>query len=187
MASSAVEICNSALIKVGADTIVSLSEDNQRARIVNEQYGKSRKEMIRSHPWNFALVRLELAALASPPVYEYAYQFQLPADCLRVLRTDLPSNEDFKIEGRKILANSNTLRILYLKDETDVSKFDANFCEALACKIAANIAFSLSGSATLATGLYQIAKDMMREARSYDAQEGSADRIIADEWINTRF
>jgi hypothetical protein len=187
MASSPVSICNSALIKVGADRITSLTEDTQRARLVNEQYNKCRKELLRSHPWNFATKRTELAALVQEPEYEYSYQFQLPADCLRVLKTNLYSDEPFKIEGRLLLCDSNTIKILYIKDETDTSKFDASFDETLALRIAADIAYTLSGSATLANGLMEAYKYSLKDARSFDAQEGSADRIIADEWLVTRY
>ena len=47
MASSEVAICNSALIKIGAAEITSLSDVNKRAQLCNEQYSKLRDELLR--------------------------------------------------------------------------------------------------------------------------------------------
>lgn len=187
MASSAVDICNSALVKVGADRIISLTEDNQRARLCNDQYSKLRDDLLRAHPWNFAIKRVELAASSTDPEYDYTTAYELPSDCLRVLGTDLSDDDDFKIEAsRRVLCNSSSLKIKYIAQITDVGYFDSVFSECLALKIAADIAYSLSGSAALSELLYKQYKDKLSEARSFDAQEGSADRIISDEWLNSR-
>tara|TARA_R100001530_G_scaffold114015_1_gene80959 strand:+ start:206 stop:1021 length:816 start_codon:yes stop_codon:yes gene_type:complete len=61
MASSEVAICNSALIKLGAAEISSLSDTNKRAQLCNAQYSKLRDELLRSHPWNFAIGRKVLS------------------------------------------------------------------------------------------------------------------------------
>lgn len=187
MASSAVDICNSALVKVGAARIISLSDDSEGARLCNEQYEKIRDEMLRGHPWNFATARVELAAVAEEPEFEYDFKFLLPADCLRVLGTDLDTSSDFKIEGRYILSYEDTIKIKYIKKVTNVGEMDTTFAEALALNIAQDICYTLSGSAALAELLYRKYEAKLREARSYDAQEGSADRIQADEWLNSRY
>lgn len=187
MASSAVEICNSALIKVGADRIVSLTEDNQRARLCNEQYEKHRDDLLRAHPWNFATKRVELAASTDEPAFGFNYSYPIPSDCLRVLGTDLSDDDEYKIEAsRRILTDASTLFIKYIYKVTEVGYMDPVFTECLAFKIASDIAYSLSGSASLAELLYKQYKDKLSEARSFDAQEGSADRIISDEWLNSR-
>lgn len=186
MATTAVSICNSALAKVGAETIISLTDNNERARLCNAQYEKNRDDLLRSHPWNFATRRVELAVLNTTPEYEFDYQFQLPSDCLRVLETDLPKDMDWKIEGRYILCNTNELRIKYIAKETDAAKFDSNFVEALASKIAADISYSLVQSVTLRDQLIREAQDKLRYARSYDAQESRGDRTYADTWLNSR-
>jgi len=60
MATNAEAICNSALLKIGASTIVSLSDSSVEAEACNEQYTKLRDELLRSHPWNFAMKRVFL-------------------------------------------------------------------------------------------------------------------------------
>ena len=187
MASSEVEICNSALVKVGADRIISLSDDNERAQICNERYPKLRDDMLRSHPWNFALARVALADTGNTPEYDYTNEFQIPSDVLRIIGTDLYSDEIYKIEGKTLLANSSSVKIQYIKKITDVSYFDSNFAEALSFRLAADIAYRISNSVNLTNQMYQLYLTVLRDARSMDAQEGVPDRIVADEWINSRF
>ncbi len=120
MASSPVQICNAALLKLGAERINSLTENNKRARLCNERYDSLRKEVLRAHPWNFAIRRADIPKLTTKPEYEYAAEYQLPNDCLRVLETEAdksnpsgdilgPSTTKFKIEGRKLLTNASSL------------------------------------------------------------------------------
>lgn len=63
MATSDVEICNSALAKLGAESITSLSDTTRRAVLCNRQYDKIRKKMLRMHPWNFAIKRVWLSPI----------------------------------------------------------------------------------------------------------------------------
>jgi hypothetical protein len=122
-------ICNSALAKLGADRIVSLAADNHRARLMQEQYEKIRDDLLYSHPWNFAVKRVELAPLVDAPIFDFSYQFQLPTDCLRVIGSDLPKEAEWKIEGRLLLANYDSIKIQYIAQETDTSKFTPGFSE----------------------------------------------------------
>lgn len=61
MSATVENICNSALTKIGAATISSISDTNKRALLCNEQYAKLRDDLLRSHPWNFAIKRAYLA------------------------------------------------------------------------------------------------------------------------------
>lgn len=55
------EICNRALIRIGADTIVDITENSKEGRLCNILYDQIRKDLLRSHPWNFAIRRIILA------------------------------------------------------------------------------------------------------------------------------
>lgn len=186
MATSSVEICNSALIKVGAERISALNESNVRARLCNEQYDKKRRNLLRQHPWNFAMDRATLAADVTDPEWGYTYRYPLASTILRVLQIE--ADEPYEIEGRYILTDAATVKIKYTKDITDTTLFDKNFEEALASDIAADIAFALTKNATLTKQLKDEARLRLREARSFDAQEGNPESTIeVDEWITSRF
>lgn len=60
MATNSVEICNNALTLIGTRRITSLSDPSKEARACNDNYDICRKALLRSHPWNFAMTRVEL-------------------------------------------------------------------------------------------------------------------------------
>jgi len=57
MASTDVDICNGALLELGEEVIVALSDNNKRARACNQRYADIRDSILRSHLWNFAVKR----------------------------------------------------------------------------------------------------------------------------------
>ena len=107
---SAVEIVNMALSNLGADTIMSLTEDTENARRANTIYDRTRLWMMFRHPWNFTIKEVALSLLSETPVIDdYTKIHQLPADCLRVLKTDLTEGYTFKVQGRKVYSDSDTI------------------------------------------------------------------------------
>jgi hypothetical protein len=197
MASSEVEVCNSALIKLGVKTISSLEDDSKEARLCKQQYPLMRDELLRSHPWNFAITRVALTKTSNTPAYEFTSEFLLPSDVLRVLLTDLnlsptTQEEPWQLESnpttglKVILSNQSTMKIKYLRKVTDPQKFDAIFSEVLAWKLAANIAYNMVQSVSLAGQIFQLYKEALSQARSFDGQEGSLQQVEADEWFWSR-
>ena len=174
MATSKVELCNRALTLCGARRITSLTESSEPAAILNEEYDNSRRELLVGHPWNFALKRIALGLDVTTPAFGFSYRFQLPSDCLRVISTSYVGYTEFQIEGRYLLSNESEASIRYISDITDISMFSKPFEVALAYMLADLICFKISGNAALADRINKAATQKLREARSYDAQEGSA-------------
>jgi hypothetical protein len=182
-----VQICNSALLKIGEPRINSLSDNTKAAIACNEQYEKLRNEVLRAHPWNFAIKRAELASVATAPVYGFDQAYQIPTDCLRILGHEGEEyDRDYKVEGDKVLTNTSEFKIRYISLIEDTSKYDENFQEALALRIAADLAYYLTQSTSLKSQLLQEYELSLSRARSYDAQEGFPEDIGADFWINQR-
>ena len=192
MALSIVEICNSALHKIGANRITSLTDTSKSAIIINDQYDRLRKEVLRSHPWNFAIAYISLAATVNTPIWtDYTFEFLLPSDVLRVLNTNLTSDDDWEVgynnDGNKVIfCNSDTLIVRYIKDVENTTRFDACFDEALSFRIAADIAYALVQSQTVQTNMFNMYKAQLAIAMSFDAQEKSQDVVSADSFIEVR-
>lgn len=182
---SAVTVCNGALIKVGAARIAALSENSVEARICNDRYEHVLKDLLRSHPWNFATKWVELAEVVNPPDSEYDYVFQLPGDCLRVIQTDCEVDK-WAVEGEYIGADITPVTIQYIAYETDVNKWDDNFREVMSCKLAYDICYALAQSAALKREIGEEYRARLREARSFNGQEGSPPRVYANSWLNSR-
>ena len=186
MAASSVAIVNSTLIKIGSQPITSLSDTTDRAILANEQYDKCRRDLLYSHPWNFAIARIELALNATAPINEWDGAYDLTTTVLRVLQINNDSSIEWVVEGQQILCNETTCKIKYIKDITDTSVFSKAFEEVLALRIAYDLSFALTENATQTANLYKAYQDALRAARSFDAQEGSGPQVESDDFFNAR-
>ena len=191
---SIVDICNGALNQLGATTILSLTEDSKNARLCNARYTQVRDALFRSHPWNCLQKRVELAADTATPAWGFSSQFTLPTDCLRLLRI-LDYDSDHKVEGRKILTDASSMKILYVARITDPNEYDELLRETLSAALAADIAYAITSSNPVAVNMYNLYKEKLKEARFVDAtegqnieqEEGMADVIDAGTFINSRY
>lgn len=177
---SAVTICNTALRLLGAGTITSLNDNTVEGRAALGSYDDTREALLRSHPWNFAMKRASLTSpLSTTPAWEYAYQFQLPPDCLivRAIDRDTLNFAAWKVEGRVLLCDMSTVNILYTRNVEDAMLMPADFAKALAGLCAIEFAHQLTGLQK-AIG---IAKDYysywFNEAKTNDGQEGTGEPI----------
>lgn len=190
MATSELSICNDALIRLGCTTIASLSDDSKEADLCNEQYEKCRDQLLSAHPWNFAIARIEIAADADLPTGwednpEWDLSFTLPANCLRVLELD-DSEAEWAVENGSLFANYDPVFIKYIKKETDTTLYSKHFEKALAYELAMSLVYSFTQSATFVAELRKDYEQAVREARSFDAQEGSVKTVQADDWLLSR-
>ncbi len=186
---SQVDIANGALNQIGASTIISLSDDSKNARMINQRYDMVRDRVFREHPWNCLLKRATIAADTATPEYEYSYQYTLPADCIRLLKTfEMQDDVDFKVEGRKIVSDAETMKILYVARITDTTQYDTSLIETLTAALAADIAYGITGSTTMIQIMEERYKEKLKDARFADATEGMPDELDSDyPFISSRF
>lgn len=197
MAASEVEIVNSALIKLGERTIASLDDNRKAARKAKVQYPRQRKKLLRSYRWNFAVTRSPVLGAALPaPLYGFTSRFLMPVDCLRVLglhdenepqENYTSSTIPFKVEGRHIYTDETALKLFYIADVTDVSKFDPMFEEVLAISLAIDLAYDLSAGFDHPRNLKVELQQAIKDARNSNAIEGTPEIIVIDDWIASRF
>lgn len=183
---SSLDICNSALIRLGVDPISSLLEESKAAVLCNAQYDRIRKKLLYSHPWNFAIKRLELTPEATQPEFGFAYEYELPSDFLRLLSVKYP-DIPYKVEGNLILSDDGALKIVYIRDEDDTSVFNAGFAELLSLTLALNLSYSLVQSTGLVQRLQEEIQTVLRDMRSFDAQENPGKQIVENTFLNARW
>ncbi len=158
---SQVEIANRALTKLGAARIISFDDDNKQARAVKSMFEIVRDSELRAHLWSFSVKRTSLAALTTTPTWGFDYEYQVPADYLRLVQVNDvypgPSLDDYRnasvaeyvVESRKILTNlSAPLRIRYVARIEDTTQWDATFVEAIASRLAFEMCEDLTQSNT---------------------------------------
>ena len=193
---SVVEICNSALNSLGAANITALTEDSRNARLCNQRYEPVRDAIFRTHYWNCLVKRVELAADTTAPVYEYTKQYTLPSDCIRVIQIGgfhngsssmLDNGQTYKLEGRKIVTDEPEIFLTYLAKITDPQQYDTLLIETIAARLAAELAYAVTQSNTVAAQLEAIYREKLREARFADATEGTPYDVDASTFINARY
>ena len=181
---SEVSICNLALTQLGANTIISLSDDSEVARKCAAVYTRVRDEMLSSHPWNFAVKRDTLAVLDETPKYGYTYAYQLPTDCLRVLETE--DDWEYQVEDGKLLTDASGCTIRYIFRNEDPSDYSPGFVTAFAAAIAKALAFAITESRTISADAAQMAQTALANAKSKDGQEGTPPKMKCSEWLDAR-
>lgn len=199
MPASAVSICQRALHLLGAGTIISLDDNNEKARVMKVAYEPVRDAELRRRRWRFAIKRVSIAALAATPDSDYLYQYQVPGDFLRLIEgADIRQTVDladyrggvsqlYSLEGRVILTNLPApLSIRYLARITDVSLFDPAFCEALSARLAMSCAKRITESSATLADCREAYAFAMREAVQANALENAPESISDDSWIMAR-
>ena len=189
---SVVNMCNSALNLLGASTISALTDDTKNARLCNQRYEPVRNRVFRSHAWNCLHKRVQLAQNSTAPVVEYDHAYALPSDCLRVLKihngtTDsIATNLDYKIEGRNIVTDIDTIFLIYIALDTDPNNYDTYLRESISHQLAADLCYAITNNATLANQYMTRADERLREARFIDATENSLGTVEANEFTDAR-
>lgn len=185
MATSDVLIANLALSLLGEEPIISLTEDAARARTVNLWYEHVRDAVLQDHLWNSASGRVQLSLDAAVPAFGFNNQFALPSDFLRLVMLN-NGEQPFRIEGKKLLTNATTARLRYIKKVTDPNQFEPMLISAIAARLAAEIAVSITGDNSLEDQMWQRYKEKIQAARGVDAQQGPVEVMIADDWVDAR-
>ena len=187
MAVSVIEICNNALLDLGEDTIMSLTDETKAARLCNQRWPGVRDAVLRTHPWNCCAAQAVLAAASEAPSWRWSAAYPLPVDCLRVLAVAGPDGRDveaWEVAGRSVLCDAGApLLLSYVRREADPQRYDALLCETLSARLSAVLAYPLSGSAALAQNCWQSYEKKLLEARGADAREGTPPEQAPASWL----
>ena len=195
MASSEVEIANSALIKIGEDTISSLDDPIKAARRCKRQYPLKRDQLLEDYNWTFAIARASLAPDGTAPAFGFEARFLLPHDSLRFLglfdenqavHQYTATKVAHKIEGRYLLLSDTVANIFYIQKVTNPHQFSPQFTEALATLLAIDLAYDLTSGTKRVAQLENQFNGMIRRARFVQAIQGLPETIVSSEWLDAR-
>lgn len=197
---NAVDICNLALGRIGqgaSSPIQSIDpgvDDSEAARACARSFPLAMKSLLREHPWSWAQGS-SLLALSSESVSGFGYAFAYPADCI-TLHGLTPDGVDLSLypasvwdsvirpypyrivaaadgESRLIATNLSPARAHYTRSITIPAFADALFQDALAWKVAKEIALGLRANPQMAQAAeseYQIALSKAVAANDNEAR-----------------
>jgi hypothetical protein len=199
MAASNVAIANLALTKLGDLRILNLTDNTKPAREVNAVFDMTRDYLQRRFSWRFCIKRANLAADTTVPLWDWAYQYPLPTDCMRILQvgqwyptpdlSDLISTggQEYVVEGKYILSNqAGPLKLRYLSRVTDPVQFDAAFDMAFSAYLAYILAEPLTASAEQKQMAYNDYRNAIKDAVIANAIENPPESLADQTWILAR-
>lgn len=182
-----ITIANLALRRLGQERIADLDEDSEPARNVKDCRDVVLGAVLQLHPWNCALARALLPAAGAAPAFGWSCAYNLPADCLRVLRIDEDPKARFAREGRQILCDvAAPLKIRYIKRVENPELFDPLLVATLAAALAAWLAYKLTQSREKESDMEALLKQQLTFARTTDAQEGTIEAPIEGDFLTAR-
>lgn len=175
-----IEIINLALARIGVAAIERLDEPSEAARQAKAFYELTRRAVLSQYHWSFATRRVSLA-LVPTELKDYKFVYRYPMDALYVRRVYMMGSrkpwdkKHYKIisdnEGKLICSRQPFAEVEYTADITDTTLFDDAFIEAFSWKLAAEIAFTLTGKPDLALNAQQNYRESFTEAVGEDAAE----------------
>lgn len=177
-------IANLGLRHLKIDPVVSIDppdEDSKAAQSAASWYDQARRDTLEAHPWKFASRRRKLVASTSAPEFEWAYKYELPSDYIRLnyIGTDWRTPiEEYDIEDGFILCNeASPLCISYVYNLSDATKFSPKFVTAMSYRLAAFMAFEMTGNAQLVGAMEGQFQNSFAGAASVSGQNRPTRRI----------
>jgi hypothetical protein len=166
---SKVSIVNQALLELNSDEIASFDEGSTNAKRASAIFDNARRRLLTEHTWSFATTQLQLAKEVATPVWGWENRFALPSDLLYLLEVE--HGADYDLIENSIFTNQTTVKITYIRDEEDVSKWSASFVEAMIAFLRYKFAFGVTGSTNETQNSFQVYQLQMKKARNLDSMQ----------------
>lgn len=187
-------ICNLSIGSLGnLGTIDSIeTPTNSKERTFALWYDICRQFTLKLIAPNFALKRGIVAKRSTVPAFGYAYQYEYPVDCLKVLGIGNVKDKEnnYAVEGNNIMTDElyeEGLPVRYIEDVEDVNRFSPEYKLLLSQYIAAYTCLSLTQDEQKARGLKKDLPAEMSVASGMNAQENMPIRINRSKYKQARY
>jgi len=181
---SKLDIVNGALIEMGETPLQSLTEDTESAITANYIYDQVYHDLLSKAPWRFAVTKQTLSQLVAAPLNEWTYQYQIPSDCVRVLR--VYPDQDYDIYGDTIYSKASALALDYVAKVTE-DALPPYFVRLLVLELAVRMSMSITASASMKGTLIQEKQLQFAAALAADAQQRPNRPILSRPFLDVRY
>lgn len=185
------EICAKAMVLLGQNPIIDIDDTSvPNAVKCKAAYAITRDAMLREYAWAFAVRRVMLVADPAAPAFGYAYKFQLPADCIRVIGTD-QAGVGYEIEDGFLMADVSTMGVRYVRRVEESGFFDSLFVDCLSIRIARELAPSIlkdrgAKVAQMMDALYRATIPAAKLADSLESRHNEVNEVATSSWLTAR-
>jgi len=177
---TSIDIANRALVLLGGREIASFTEGTNEAKLAKNLYLSSRDYVLRAYPWASLKKRVKLTEIAEKPVNGFDHQYQLPEDSVRVLEVHSGTkllNDRWEVNGTAGLTDAKPVSIVYISKTVPESKYSTQLVEALVYRLAAELAYPMTGNTSAQGNFQALFTNTLDEARTTDSLEQSARHI----------
>lgn len=203
VAVEATQLCNLALIQIGADRITSFEADQSKeGRIARVIFHPTRRSVLSLCGWNGAKKAAQLTQMEDTTPTLWAFAFEVPTDLIRLLSVH-PSNDpnstceyelmyqagsgDDEAKCYSVASSSNQLYARYIFDQMDFGALSPGFHDAFVWELARAFAVSLPKSEALTEFTEKKRRGVITRAKAIDGQEDDQQRMAEGSWSTSRF
>lgn len=185
-----IDLVNSALATLGEQPLVDLETQNatSNAILVKSKIQVLLRSLLMEADWNCARVTSKLSRISESPKNGYLYMYQLPTEppFLKVVQLSIDKGvtffdteayysegpdamaDIFDIDGDKLLSDYDSVHIKYT-GQVEAARFDPLLASAFEAHLAAEMAYAITASASLADNLNKLANRKTNKAKSRNA------------------
>lgn len=188
MSATQISVCSNALLALGGKAFSDFSERRDQVTLCSNVYPTVRDTVLRAHPWKCATQRVLLSPMTTLPAFDFAQQFMLPSDWLRTIQV---GRKDWKIpfraEGRKILANSSQLPLVYVFRNEVPGTWSTNLVHVMELAMMAKIAYAVTSSTSMRDSVLQEFERALKIAKAVDGQDDPPEEFDEGTFVESRF
>jgi len=180
---SSISLASNALLLLGHETIASFDEGTAGATIAANLYENSYLSLLTNHRWRFATKKAQLARLVETPLNEYNYAFQLPSDCLYLIKT---TSRNYQIYENKLYTNDIEIKVDYIF-RIDEGNLPPYFTKMLEFFLASQFALSLTGDMEKGNYFSRMYLFELKKAKFTDSTQHPQETFIDNPYVDIRY
>ena len=175
------DVCQLAYNKVSGDRLLDNEQQNLIYEMMHHAYPYIRDAVLAEGFWRFAQIRL---ASTSVVTRDEMYVHEIPETWLAVWKVynDVDNgvrSTEWTNEGGVLLTDEDDVTIFGVEAVTDTARFSPMFVQALATRIASEIAIPVTQQAQMQERMWALYQAQLDHARVYDSAQGSMEAMIS--------
>ena len=188
-ATTAIDVCNRALVLIGASPMTSFEDGTNEALVAVNLYEDTTRSALVNTRWRFASNQQLLNRLSDAPTGRYDSAYAIPSSSIYVhTLTVNKSPIQFDIYGRTAFCDA-TVNDEVIADfsfrQTEVN-FPSYFTQALVYELAGQFALGIARDEGLSNMMFTNARFFMQKARTMDSQQQTTRKLNTSRFIKER-
>ena len=180
------QIVNLALQRLGCERIGALSDNNKRAKLMNDLYENTKCNTLSDYRWSFSIkeVTLTSADLTAASPFNYTYEYDLPEDHVRIL--DEFDELVYEIFGKRVQSDETELRFSYISSSDMEIDYPPDFVKVFYLSLAVDSCISLTQDKTMLGQVQAELDKVLENTRFNNSKESTIEEFEIDSYLDVR-